>query len=240
MTARFAGKCTACSHEFATGASILWAKGAGAKHATLAACEAAKAAAAVAVAPKPAVVHVGEFAGVIALFEAAKLHLKFPKIRLVCAGTKIVLALNGPRAKNPGAVSICGEGRYPNRAYFGRVSPDGSFSPFKLSPVFEAALTALLAKFSADPAGVAKEHGKLTGHCCFCNLVLGLGEDKRSVAVGFGPKCAEHYNLKEEWLRGVAAVPMPVEPAAAPVAAPVTDLAALAFAVAAANETGAF
>ena len=43
------------------------------------------------VAPVAAAVNVGGFAGVVALFTTAKAHLKFPKIRLVLNGTKIVL-----------------------------------------------------------------------------------------------------------------------------------------------------
>jgi hypothetical protein len=205
MNAKFGGKCTACGTWFPAGTMIEWAKGAGAKHASPAVCEAAKAAAAAAK-PAPVAVNVGSFSGVVALFETAKAHLKFPKIRLVVNGTKITLSLNGPRSKTPGSISISGEGVYPNRPYYGRVSPEGAFFPFRMAAEFETALTAVLTKLAADPAGVAKEHGKLTGNCCFCNKVLGLGEDKRSIVVGFGPRCAEHFGLKAEWLSGVAAV----------------------------------
>lgn len=215
IASKFAGRCTACSLYFPAGTLVLWARGAGAKHATSAACEAAKAA--VVPVAAPVAVHVGEFAGVVALFTKAKEHLKFPKVRLMVGGTKIVLSLNGVRSKTPGFVSIAGEGTYPNRAYYGRVSPDGAFAPFSkgTTPEFMTALTALLTEFGSDPARVAKEHGKLTGNCCFCNKVLGLGEDKRSIHVGYGPVCADHYGLKAEWLHGVAAAEAAALPEAA-------------------------
>jgi hypothetical protein len=145
-----------------------------------------------------AAVSVGNFANVVALFNKAKESgLKFPKVRLSVGGTKVVLSLNGKNSKAPGYVSISGEGTYPNRAYYGRVSPDGAFQPFKSGLT---GLVELLTEFSANPARVAKDHGKLTGNCCFCNKVLGLGKEKRSVLVGFGPDCAENYGLKAEWL----------------------------------------
>ena len=150
-------------------------------------------------------VNVGGFAGVVALFNTAKAHLKFPKVRLVVNGTKVILSLNGPQSKAPGFVSISGEGQYPNRTYYGRVSPDGAFSPVKATyGDFLTALTGILTELASNPARVAKDHGKLTGNCCFCGKVLGLGKEQRSVLVGFGPDCAEHYGLKGEWLAGVA------------------------------------
>lgn len=209
MNAKFGGKCSACGIYFPAGTMIEWAKGAGAKHASPAVCEAAAAAAK----PVAAPVNVGGFSGVVALFEAAKAHLKFPKITLLCNGVTVRLSLNGARSKTPGHISISGEGVYPNRAYYGRVSPDGAFVPGRMAPEFLTALTALLTKLSADPAGLAKEHGRLTGNCCFCHKVLGLGEDKRSIVVGYGPVCADHWGLKSEWLHGVTEV-APVAPVA--------------------------
>ena len=150
-------------------------------------------------APVAAAVEVGSFEGVIALFGKAKAHLKFPKITLLCLGQPITLAVAGANSKTPGVVNVVGEGQYPNRPFYGRVSPEGVWTPsFKTSPEMLEALTALLTKFSAQPARVAKEHGKLTGNCCFCNKKLD-GKDGKSLAAGFGPICADHYGLKTEW-----------------------------------------
>lgn len=152
-------------------------------------------------APTPEAVNVGGFDGVIALFAKAKEHLKFPKIRLSVAGKNIIVSLNGPKSKAPGAISITSEGAYGSRSYYGKVSPDGLFTPAQATyGDFLTALTGVLTELSKNPARVAKDHGKLTGHCCFCNKELGLGKEKRSVLVGFGPDCAEHYGLKAQWL----------------------------------------
>jgi hypothetical protein len=149
------------------------------------------------VASSPAAVEVGSFEGVIALFAKAKAHLKFPKITLLCLGKPVTLAVAGAASKAAGSINVMGEGQYPNRAFYGRVSPEGVWTPsFKTSPEMLEALTVLLTKFSAQPARVAKEHGKLTGHCCFCNKGL---TDEKSLAAGFGPVCADHYGLKTEW-----------------------------------------
>lgn len=147
----------------------------------------------------PSVVSVGNFAGVVALFATAKEHLKFPKVRLVLDGVKLVLSLNGLKSKAPGAVAIKGEGKYPYVTYYGKVTPEGVFQPTHAGQDL-ASLTDLLIALAANPARVAKEHGKLTGACCFCNKALGLGKEQRSVLVGYGPDCAEHYGLKAEWL----------------------------------------
>src|SRR4051794_7329117 len=42
------------------------------------------------------------------------------------------------------------------------------------------------------PAGFAREHGRLTGRCCFCNQALC---DERSTAAGYGETCARHFSL---------------------------------------------
>jgi hypothetical protein len=173
--------------------------------------------------PKPVVqaVNVGGFSGVVALFKTAKQHLKFPKVILSVGGTLVKLSLAGAQSKAPGSINLVGEGQYPNREFFGTVSPAGEFKPsFKMTEAFKAELAAVLTALGANPAKVAKEHGKLLGVCCFCNTPIGTGEDQRSVAVGFGPVCADHYGLKAQWQSGVvddfAPVATPV--VAAPVA----------------------
>ena len=157
----------------------------------------------------------------VALFGKAKASgLKFPKVRLVLNGTKVVLSLNGPNSKAPGAVSINGEGQYPNRVYYGRVSPDGVFQPFK---TVLPGLVELLTELASNPARVAKDYGKLTGNCCFCGKGVGYGKEERSALVGFGPDCAENYGLKAEWLaaaekaeaKASVVAPAPVAPVVA-------------------------
>jgi len=200
MNAKFAGTCTKCGSRFSAGTRISWQPGGGAAHIVCPVVAPAP------IAPVAPVVEVGSFAGVINLFAAAKAHLKYPKITLSCEGERVTLSVAGPTSKAPGSVNVVGEGRYPNREWFGRVSPNGEWVPSRSGSALLAPLTALLTEFAANPAKVAKEHGRLTGSCCFCNKTLGLGEDKRSIVVGFGPVCADHFGLKAEWLKGVADV----------------------------------
>jgi len=142
-------------------------------------------------------VNVGTFTGVVELFNQAKAHLKFPKIVLVCEGQKVILSVAGDRSKTPGSINITGEGQFPNRQWFGRVDASGAWEPSRsTTPAMLAALETLLSALAADPARVAREHGRLTGQCCFCNLPL---KDERSTAAGYGPVCAKHYGLESQW-----------------------------------------
>jgi hypothetical protein len=151
----------------------------------------------------PEEVSVGDFSGVVKLFESAKAHLKAPKITLKLGETVVKLALAGPKSKYPGSVVVKSDGKYPYATFYGRVTPEGQW---KGSLAYETlpGLVELLTEFGKNPAQVAKTHGKLTGNCCFCNKTIGDGEDKRSLMVGFGPVCAKHYGLLDEWYAGVA------------------------------------
>jgi hypothetical protein len=159
-------------------------------------------------------VAVGNFADVIALFDKAKAHLKFPKITLLCDGKPVKLSVLGVKSKFAGSVTITDGGKYPYATWYGRVSPDGTFVPsLKTAPEFVTALTDLLVKFGKAPARIAKAHGKLTGNCCFCNKGL---SDPNSTAAGFGPVCAKHYGLTTEWKMAVAVAEAGVTPAVTP------------------------
>jgi hypothetical protein len=143
-------------------------------------------------------VSVGGFEGVVALFKKAKEHLKYPKIVLLCASPesptqKIYLSMAGPTSKNAGKIQIQGEGVFPNRPYFGSVDQAGNWTPGKASA---EGLEALLIEFGKNPAKVAKEYGSLTGSCCFCGSPL---TDPKSTAAGFGPVCAAHYGLTQQY-----------------------------------------
>jgi hypothetical protein len=138
-----------------------------------------------------------DLAAIMAIFGKAAKRLKAPAIVL---GWKVEDTLNEvrlnvakPGTRVPGSINVVNTG---SRDWYGRILADGRFehSPRLPAPV-PTALIELLGRFAAEPAKVAAEHGKLTGRCCFCNLPLGRGKDKRSVAVGYGPDCAENYGL---------------------------------------------
>ena len=57
-------------------------------------------------------------------------------------------------------------------------------------------LVKILKSLAKNPAAVVASHGKLTGHCAFCNLEL---SDPRSKAAGFGEICAKKFGLHDQW-----------------------------------------
>lgn len=140
---------------------------------------------------------IGGFAGVYALFEQARKHLKYPKVQLRTeAGHTLKLYLSGSRSRMPDTVNATDGGRFGENLWFGRIDKDGAWvKNRKVDPARLADAEAMMRKLVVDPAGVAAEYGKLTGACCFCHIPLGEGDDKRSLAVGYGPVCAKNYGL---------------------------------------------
>lgn len=127
-------------------------------------------------------------ARIVQLMRAAMEHgLRFPKIRLQRGEWKIRIypaSRNGTHAGNFYVKA--------NRLYCGRIdNVSGRFLASRDCPldVIEA-----LREFNADPRRVATAYGHATSNCCFCGRPL---TDARSVAMGYGPICAEHYGL--EW-----------------------------------------
>lgn len=133
---------------------------------------------------------VGSFERVCHMFAHAKSQkLKFPKIELLLGQFRVRLYAAGPNSKNAGHIQV----KSPSR-YFGHVSPEGVFTFFGHTDQDEALLEALR-QFGADPVRTAARYGKITGNCCFCRKPVGEGKDKRSVKEGYGPQCAEKWDL---------------------------------------------
>lgn len=143
-----------------------------------------------AIQPAAAPQQVGDFAGVLALFAKAREALKHAKIRLQLAdGGPIAISIAGPASRLPGSINVTDGGPYGASIFYGRVSPEGAWTP---SQHATPELTALLVQLGADPVGVAGQYGRLTGNCCFCRQGL---TDQRSTDVGYGPVCADHWGL---------------------------------------------
>ena len=122
---------------------------------------------------------------IVDLFDTAGQHLKHPAIVL----DGIRLSVAGERAKFPGSINVTSPGSFQDRTWFGRIALDGTFvGSREATPAIVEELKAL----AADPAGKAALYGKQTGCCCFCAREL---TDERSIAVGYGPICADHYGL---------------------------------------------
>lgn len=135
---------------------------------------------------------VGNLSGILGLFERARQHLRYPAIVLSvpAIGQTIRVSLAGSSARVPGSLNVTAQDEYVmgRRRWFGRVLQNGTFEQRD----GDQSIAARLQQFAANPVGIATEHGRLTGRCCFCNLPLA---DERSTAVGYGPVCATHWNL---------------------------------------------
>lgn len=118
----------------------------------------------------------------IAFFDDAAKHLKWPSVRL---NNGVKLRRTGEMSKNPGAINVFVESEW-----VGRITRDGNVR--LLLRADEASTLAEIKTFAIDPAQVAAAYGQRYGHCCFCGLEL---TDHRSVDVGYGPICAEHFGL---------------------------------------------
>lgn len=129
--------------------------------------------------------------GVYELFRAVNGTLKYPKIRLQTAsGDPVALSRAGDRAKHPGTINVTDGGRYGENKWYGRIHPGGRWEHGRGGVPQD--VQDMIERLSLTPLTVATEHGKLTGHCCFCNTEL---TDGRSTDMGYGPVCAKNWAL---------------------------------------------
>lgn len=181
MIAKFDGVCKRCNCRFAKGVTIDWSKGYGATHVSTEACAAAKLAKYPAPTVKLNMSPVADF-----ILAAKERGVKYPSVSFLApGGGELTLKVSGERAAVPGAVNVL-----VNDQWLGRINPNGDVIGSRLESATE--LLATLTQIAADPAGMAKAYGVLTGHCSFCNRKL---TDEGSIEVGYGPVCAKAFNL---------------------------------------------
>jgi hypothetical protein len=144
----------------------------------------------------PAPAQVGNVGGIVSLIRGAGRNLKRPALLLATDGPDTLrVTIAGPASREPGTLNVTtttrgDDGRY---GWIGRIGTDGVFRPGQsLTPNAVQNVTRALVAFAADPAGVAAEYGRRTGACCFCARRL---TDGVSVAMGYGPVCAEKWGL---------------------------------------------
>lgn len=139
--------------------------------------------------PEPKPVHASA-APLFDLFNKAKANgLQFPKLRFEHEGQKLVVSVAGDASRTPGVLNLTDGKPFGQNVWFGRVNLDGSITQSKL---WQPWVGELLLAFAADPAGVGAAYGKKTGSCCYCGRHL---ETKESLAVGYGPICAQKFGL---------------------------------------------
>ena len=133
---------------------------------------------------------IGKFDDIMAMFDKAAATLKRPALLIDDGAEGLRLSVAGERSSNPGTINVTTRGSFEDRTWYGRINKDGSFSAGRSGApdhVVEA-----LRKFAQDPQGQATAYGKRFGVCCFCAREL---TDQRSIDVGYGPICAERWNL---------------------------------------------
>lgn len=144
---------------------------------------------------------IGNPAGIFALLQRAATRLQRAAIVLlidrevVSQDQMIRITLAGPNSRLPGCIfvtSYLAEAGN-RRKYYGHLNAQGMFAPRAgMDPEVIRKTVETLKMFALDPVGVAHEHGRLTGKCCFCRIGL---DDPRSTARGYGPICARNWGL---------------------------------------------
>jgi len=125
---------------------------------------------------------------VVEMMENAKRHLKYPKINLQFADGK-TFRLKAS-SKHTGVYIDGGSFQSEYFEYFGKITPEGK--AYLQQSEYKDELELILNAFSQDLTKSARDYGLLTGNCCFCLSPL---SDERSTEMGYGPICADHYNL---------------------------------------------
>jgi hypothetical protein len=147
--------------------------------------------------PEPLMGAVGDYSGVFNLFEVAKKSQKFPKLHLQVADhMPVVLSVAGPNSQYQGQINVTDGGPYGQNKWYGRVDRDGNWTVCRKEYPEIGDVAKLLLELGKDPAAAASQYGKMTGYCCFCHRPL---SDEKSVAVGYGPVCADKWGLKDAW-----------------------------------------
>lgn len=139
--------------------------------------------------PQPAAV-VLDLASLRAMMDRAGSRLKYPKIRFTLPDGPLCVARAGDASRAPGSITVTDGGRYGSNTFYGRVHTDGRWEPSRSSA--PAWVEDALRELSADAVAFTGAYGRKTGNCCFCNRELSTAA---SLAVGYGPVCADNYGL---------------------------------------------
>jgi len=154
---------------------------------------------------EPAPVVAEDWDELIAVFDTASAHKKYPKLTFEFEdGRVVVLRKAGPRSKYAGSINVTDDGKYPDNLWYGRINPDGTFTARRVrTGGGDEEVLEFLRRFAKNPAEMAIEYGKRSGRCCFCGKALKHGE------LGYGPVCAKNWGLP--WTRTAAADDRKVE-----------------------------
>lgn len=136
--------------------------------------------------PPPKGEDVGMLDRIVSMFTTAKTALKFPAVRFKTnEGRQFKISPAGPNSKNAGCLYVKS-----GDTYLGKITGDGEY--FAARGVDTTGVAESIRAFAENPAGAAAAYGHSVGQCCFCGQEL---TDGRSVKVGYGPICADHFGL---------------------------------------------
>lgn len=144
---------------------------------------------------KPSQAQLPSMRGVVELLERAKAKgLKWPKLWLALPDkTPVRVMIAGPNSRTPGYLMLTDGKPFGANLYFGKISPTGTLELGRDSfGDRRDPLLNLLVSLAQEPAKTAAQFGHMTGSCAFCGLPL---SDARSIAVGYGPTCAQKYGM---------------------------------------------
>lgn len=131
------------------------------------------------------------------LFDKAAKSLQYPRLRYpIDKNNKIVFALAGNKAQFPGTLNITDGGPFGNNIWYGRVKKDYEkkvlhidWNPkIAVDKDFKEIVRAVI----SNPVGICSITGQKYSYCCFCGTEI---TTKESLAVGYGPICAEKWGL---------------------------------------------
>ncbi len=123
--------------------------------------------------------------------------LRSPAVRFALSTTArgLRLQMAAPGSHHAGQLVAMGNNTGLRRVY-GRMNAQGEYrarvGATQVEQDIHAETLGVIIQFAADPAGYSAAHGRQTGQCCYCGRGL---TDARSVAVGYGPICADHFGL---------------------------------------------
>jgi hypothetical protein len=142
---------------------------------------------------KPVERCVHDFSNIVIIFERTMAKgAKKPIIRVAIEGEVFKFSVAPLNGKNAGCFYIkhCyDDAGYEEQDYVGKINAQGEFHPLRdLRPE----LIALLAKVNEDFVTAVRDYGTVTGRCGFCALQL---TDRVSIALNYGPICADNYGL---------------------------------------------
>lgn len=132
----------------------------------------------------------GDFKAVLVMFRIAGERLKKPKIRLMSDDNIFVQLTFNP--EKPSVIEIHRDGwqGHGKRKLAGWIYEE-QIVPYK-SDRFTEGMKSVIQDFSLDPKRVSLAMAKRIGACMYCGSRL---TDDTSKAVGYGPICAETYEL---------------------------------------------